>query len=146
MERRAFLTWVGVGWVASSLPIALAACDSKTTQTSLASQPQSASSGGYKPVGSVSELDKNGYLLSKRSPVGPVLLVRASAKNLVAVNPTCTHRGCTVAWVAQQNKFYCPCHSAEYAPDGKVIKGPATRPLKTYAAKIENDSILVKQS
>ncbi|MBD2592720.1 Rieske 2Fe-2S domain-containing protein [Nostoc spongiaeforme FACHB-130] len=38
----------------------------------------------------------------------------------------------------------CPCHRAEYASDGQVQKGPAEKPLKTYTAKIEGDSVLVK--
>ena len=53
MDRRAFLTWVGVGWVASSLPIALAACSAKTTQSSQPTQPESSGSAEYQAVGSV---------------------------------------------------------------------------------------------
>ncbi len=146
MDRRAFLTWVGVGWVASSLPIALAACSAKTTQSSQPTQPESSGSAEYQAVGSVAVLNKNGQLLNEKSPVGPVLIVRVSANNLLAVNPTCTHAGCTVAWLAEQKKFHCPCHGTEYSSDDKVIKGPARKPLKTYAVKIENDSVLVKQS
>jgi cytochrome b6-f complex iron-sulfur subunit len=50
-----------------------------------------------------------------------------------------------VSWQAQAKKFVCPCHDAEYAVDGKVQKGPAEKPLKTYAAKIEGNSVVVKQ-
>ncbi|MHC5832041.1 MAG: ubiquinol-cytochrome c reductase iron-sulfur subunit, partial [Nostoc sp.] len=32
----------------------------------------------------------------------------------------------------------------EFGVDGKVQKGPATNPLKTYAAKIEGNSVVVK--
>ncbi len=145
MDRRAFLKWVGVGWVASCLPVAIAACV-QTNQSSETTQPQSTSSGGYQAVGSVAGLNHAGQLLNKQSPVGPVLLVRVSPNNCLAVNPTCPHAGCTVAWVAGQKKFHCPCHGAEFGPDGEVLKGPARKPLKTYAVKIEGNSVKVLQS
>lgn len=140
MDRRGFLTWVGVGWLASSLPMALAACSSQKTQAD--SSPKKSD---FQSVGTVTDLDKTGQLLNTNSPAGPVLVIR-SASNLVAVNPTCTHRGCTVAWQGAQHKFHCPCHGAEFGPDGKVIKGPAAKPLGTYVAKIEGNSVLVKES
>ncbi|MEH2276748.1 MAG: ubiquinol-cytochrome c reductase iron-sulfur subunit [Nostoc sp.] len=137
MKRRDFINWVGLGWIASSLPVAIAACSSQTTSTS----------GDWQTVGTSAELDKTGQLLAKNSPAGPVLVVGTSkAANLTAVNPTCTHAGCTVAWKAEVKKFACPCHGSEFGVDGKVQKGPATEALKTYAAKIESNSVVVKPS
>lgn len=149
MNRRGFLSWIGVGWLGSSLPVALAklalglaACSSQTTQSESAPQKS-----GFQSVGTIAELDKTGELLNEKSPVGSVLVVRtASANNLVAVNPTCTHAGCTVKWLGSPKKFSCPCHGSEFGTDGKVLKGPAGEPLKTYAAKIEGNSVLVNQS
>ena len=139
MNRRVFLTWVGVGWLASSLPVALAAC-SQTNQTS---SPNTE----FQTVGSVAELDKSSQLLNKNSPVGSVLVVRTADTNeLSAVNPTCTHAGCVVQWQGPLKKFACPCHGSEFDADGKVLKGPAKKPLKTYQAKIEGNSVLVKES
>ncbi|MEH2296390.1 QcrA and Rieske domain-containing protein [Nostoc sp.] len=136
MKRRDFINWVGLGWIASSLPVAIAACSSQTT---------TAASKDWQTVGTSADLDKTGQLLAKNSPVGPVLVIGTSkAANLTAVNPTCTHAGCTVAWQAKAKKFACPCHGSEFGADGKVQKGPATNPLKTYAAKIEGNSVVVK--
>ena len=139
MKRRDFINWVGLGWLASSLPVAIAACSSQTTS------PKSSASGDWQTVGTSQELDKTGQLLVKNSPVGAVLVVGTSkTENLKAVNPTCTHAGCTVVWEAEAKKFSCPCHNSEFAADGKVQKGPATKPLTTYATKIEGNSVLVK--
>jgi cytochrome b6-f complex iron-sulfur subunit len=141
MKRRDFINWVGLGLIASSLPVAIAACSSQ------ANAPTSSTSGDWQTVGTSAELDQAGQLLAKNSPVGTVLVVGTSkTANLIAVDPTCTHKGCTVAWQAQAKKFVCPCHDAEYAVDGKVQKGPADKPLKTYAAKIEGNSVVVKQT
>ncbi len=137
MKRRDFIHWVGLGWIASSLPVAIAACSSQTAPKS--------STGDWQTVGTSAELDKAGQLLAKNSPVGSVLVVGTSkTENLTAVDPTCTHRGCTVVWQTEAKKFACPCHGSEFGIDGKVQKGPATTPLKTYAAKIEGDSVVVK--
>lgn len=138
MKRRDFMNWVGLGWLASSLPVAIAACSTQSTPSA---------SGDWQTVGTTAQLDKTGQLLVENSPVGNVLVVGTSkTENLIAVNPTCTHKGCTVEWQAKAKKFVCPCHGAEYGVDGKVQKEPATKPLKTYAAKIEGDSVVVKPS
>jgi cytochrome b6-f complex iron-sulfur subunit len=47
---------------------------------------------------------------------------------------------------AGEKVFLCPCHKAKFAPDGKVVQGPAKKPLPTYEAKLEGHSILVKKS
>jgi len=45
------------------------------------------------------------------------------------LNAVCTHLGCVVPWSAPNNKFMCPCHGSQYAPDGHVVRGPAPLPL-----------------
>jgi cytochrome b6-f complex iron-sulfur subunit len=133
MNRRDFLTFVGVGWIASSLPVTIAACASQKNTK------------GWQTVGTKEELDKTGQLLVNNSPIGPVLVVGTSNTKTVAVNPTCTHKGCTVEWKNDAKKFVCPCHDSEFDASGKVLKGPAKQPLATYVAKIEGDSVLVNK-
>lgn len=136
--------WVGVGGLASSLPVAIAACSPPTKKSESAANPTRPD--GFESIGTVAELNQKGQILKKESAGGPVLVVSnpANSKTLSAVNPTCTHKGCIVEWRATQKSFVCPCHGAKYGPDGKVLKGPAEKPLPTYQAKIEGDSILVK--
>jgi cytochrome b6-f complex iron-sulfur subunit len=154
MNRREFLTWVGVGCIASSLPVAIAACSpeqtsektpDKTTET-ISEKTTSTATGDWQKVGSSADLDANGQLLAKKSPIGPVLVIgKSKDSNLIAVNPTCTHNGCTVEWKAASKKLVCPCHGSEFGLDGKVKKGPATKPIPTYTAKVEGDAVLVKK-
>ena len=139
MNRREFLGWVGVGGLASYFPVALAACSQKINQSSVSATPSRAD--GFTKVGTVTELEQKGQLSQDQ-----VLIVRASSepKTIVAVNPTCTHAGCTVTWEEEQKAFVCPCHESEFATDGKVLQGPAEKPLATYPTKLEGDTILVK--
>ncbi len=136
MKRREFVTLVGVGGAIACLPEAVNAQSAATKQKR---------SDGFVPVGTVKELNQKGELLNKKSPVGPLLLVKDSGSNTIrAVNPSCTHKGCTVKWEKGQNNFVCPCHSATFSSAGAVVKGPADEALKTYQTKVEGNVILVK--
>lgn len=152
MDRRKFLSWVGVGMVASSLPVALAACSSNSTNSNNSTNKNTPTTpprnDGFQPIGTVGELDQKGLILNKQVAATPVMVIRIenNSNTLAAVNPTCTHKACTVAWKADKKLFVCPCHDAEYTADGKVVKGPAEKPLPNYEAKIEGDSVLVKVS
>jgi len=44
-----------------------------------------------------------------------------------AITSTCTHLGCTVA--RSKEGFACPCHGSRFDSRGRVIGGPAPRPL-----------------
>ncbi|NJO40672.1 MAG: ubiquinol-cytochrome c reductase iron-sulfur subunit [Cyanobacteria bacterium CRU_2_1] len=153
MDRREFLGWVGVGSVASCLPVALAACTPQNQQSQAPDSNEqspipdsSAQSEGFQTVGTVAELDQTGQLLDEEFAGGAVLVVRNpnDPQAIVAVNPTCTHAGCTVEWQADQQAFACPCHGSRFAADGTVLQGPASRPLSTYDAKLDGETVLVK--
>lgn len=138
MNRRSFLNWVGIGWIASSLPVAIAACSSNQT-TQSTSKPQE-----WQEVGTSDQLNTNGKLLANTS-FGEVLIAKTSVPgDLVAVNAICTHAGCTVEWKGDKNQFICPCHGSQFGVAGKVEKAPATKPLTTYAVKTEGDKVLIR--
>ena len=157
MNRRSFLSWFGLGWVATRLPVAMTAIVSGLTactqsSDSAASSPKAdvttvAKSEGFQAIGSVADLDKNGQILSEQSAIGPVLVIRnpTTPSAVLAVNPTCTHQGCLVAWKSERKSFACPCHSSTFTAEGAVIEGPARKALGTYLAKIEGNSVLVKK-
>lgn len=149
MDRRSFMTWVGIGWLASCLPIAIAACTNteKTDGTDASAAPLPAPrKDGYQAVGKAADLQKRGYLLVKGFAGGTVLVVRnpKNPRSLSAVNPTCTHKGCVVEWKGDSSAFVCPCHAATFGAGGNVVKGPATQPLKTFTARLEGDTVFVK--
>lgn len=70
-------------------------------------------------------------------------VVKLSDQNIVAFGPQCTHLGCAYHWDERKNEFLCPCHSSVFAIDGKVVSGPAPRPLDRYDARVENGKLLV---
>ncbi len=58
-----------------------------------------------------------------------IAMYKDEQHNLHAVNPTCTHIHCTVAWNTAEKSWDCPCHGARYNCDGEVLTGPATKNL-----------------
>jgi Rieske Fe-S protein len=61
-----------------------------------------------------------------------------------ALSLTCTHLGCTVKQVA--GGFACPCHNSQFDANGKVMHGPATKPLTALKVKEEpNGSLLLSR-
>jgi menaquinol-cytochrome c reductase iron-sulfur subunit len=70
-------------------------------------------------------------------------VVKAPNNKIVAFGPQCTHLGCAYHWEASSSKFMCPCHGSYFSLDGKVLDGPAPRPLDRYVSKIENNRLQI---
>ncbi|AFY99584.1 ubiquinol-cytochrome c reductase iron-sulfur subunit [Calothrix sp. PCC 6303] len=141
MNRREFFGWFSVSAIASSLPLAIAACSPQTTEPK--SVDASPRPDGFKSLGKVSDLDQKGLI---STPTVIVIRNPSNQDSLIAVNSKCTHQGCAVAWEQTQKSFVCPCHESKFAADGKVLAGPAQKPLQTYTAKIEDGNVLVSVS
>ncbi len=62
---------------------------------------------------------------------------------LFAVSMKCTHLGCMVEWEEGPQTLKCPCHAAFFDYQGKVISGPAPKPLPAYKVEVANDIIYV---
>jgi menaquinol-cytochrome c reductase iron-sulfur subunit len=71
-------------------------------------------------------------------------VVRTDETSVVAYSPRCTHLGCAYHWEEPRNQFVCPCHESRFSIDGKVLRGPAARPLDRYAVRVENSKVLIK--
>jgi len=58
-------------------------------------------------------------------------MIRLPDGRLVAYDVRCTHQGCPVQYDPQRSVLACPCHGSVFDPanDGRVLHGPATRPL-----------------
>jgi cytochrome b6-f complex iron-sulfur subunit len=134
VERRNFLKWTGIGLLASYFPLALAACSNKSDRNAVAEAEK------FTTIGTSAQLKANGYLLNEKSKV----LVVQQDNGLIAVNPACTHRGCTVKLDKSDNTLVCPCHDAKFGLGGEVLAKPAKTPLLTYQVKEENGEVLVK--
>ncbi|MFF4546097.1 Rieske (2Fe-2S) protein [Streptomyces sp. NPDC001435] len=92
-----------------------------------------------------------GQALAKTSeiPVGggtifkeqKIVVTQPSQNEFKAFSAVCTHRGCTVARVADRT-IDCPCHGSKFdISDGAVAHGPATKPLAPENIKVNGETI-----
>jgi nitrite reductase/ring-hydroxylating ferredoxin subunit len=65
-----------------------------------------------------------------------VLLMKQSS-SIVAFDLKCTHAGCTVTWMADQNAFHCPCHGGTYDINGAMKSGPPPMPLRRLRVQVD---------
>jgi rieske iron-sulfur protein len=71
---------------------------------------------------------------------------KRSAEGVVAYSAICTHQQCPVSeWLREKNALHCPCHASEFDPrrSGRVVGGPALRPLAALPVWIEGDQLVV---
>ena len=81
----------------------------------------------------------DGWKVTKEKATAWVL--KKSENEVVAFAPQCTHLGCAYHWDDKNLNFLCPCHTSVFDKDGKVLTGPAPRPLDRYQSKVENGKI-----
>jgi menaquinol-cytochrome c reductase iron-sulfur subunit len=70
-------------------------------------------------------------------------VVKTADNKVTAFGPQCTHLGCAYHWEDGKNEFLCPCHTSLFGVDGRVISGPARRPLDRYDTKVQGNKLLV---
>ncbi len=142
MDRRDFLKALAASGGAVVLGTFLAACAPSVTTGGSSSgsgitvdltKPENSS---LATVGGALALDANN-LDPKR-----LLLYRLNESTVLAFSRKCTHMGCAVG-AFQNGVSTCPCHGSQYDTNGKVIKGPAPNPLKTYTATVSGTTVTI---
>ena len=73
-----------------------------------------------------------------------VYVVTQNGRDYLALSNICTHLGCRVRWISDQNVFFCPCHNGVFDEVGAVVSGPPPKPLDQYELKIEGDQLFIK--
>jgi nitrite reductase/ring-hydroxylating ferredoxin subunit len=135
IDRREFVERSVAAMLGASL---LSACASLVTRTvtpidgalrlALAHYPELTADGGSLKV------------LPKGAP-DPIYVLALGNRRYAALSPICTHLGCTVE--IEEGRLVCPCHGSNYDREGRVLRGPAERPLGRYRAELTSDDVLV---
>ena len=104
------------------------------------------------PMAPGSGIVRNGSRLNEvmlirvdRQRLGATPLADA-AGGVLAYSALCTHAGCNVTtWIPEEGILSCDCHASEFSvrEGGKVLGGPATRPLPPLPLKVDGDVLLV---
>jgi menaquinol-cytochrome c reductase iron-sulfur subunit len=73
-----------------------------------------------------------------------VWVIKHSPSEVTVFSPICPHLGCHYDWDPGTKEFACPCHGSIYSIDGKVLGGPAPRPLDTLPTRLEKGELFVE--
>ena len=72
---------------------------------------------------------------------GTEVAIYSRDNEIEVLENVCPHMGCQTAWNEAEQTWDCPCHGSRFAPTGKVIKGPATKPMKLLIHVIKDGEL-----
>ena len=66
--------------------------------------------------------------------------------HLYAFDDTCTHMGCSLAMgKLDGTTVTCHCHGSQFdVTSGAVLRGPATRPVRSRLVRVEGEALLAE--
>ena len=145
IERRTVLQAGGILAVGGLV----AACSSGSGEAAVASEAPA----GSAPAGSAAATSSGGAGVAQVSdiPVGggviiddpAVVITQPTEGEVKAFTAICTHQGCLVSEVVD-NEIICPCHGSRFsAVDGSVTAGPATTGLTAAGVVVEGGSVVL---
>lgn len=127
------------GLAAGAGAAALAACSSSSDSSSGASASGAAAKDGV-VLAALSDVPV-GSAVAVKDGDAPVIVAQPTAGTAVAFSAVCTHMGCQVAPAGKQ--LNCPCHGSQYdAATGKVLRGPATKPLPPVEVHVADGHVV----
>ena len=142
VNRRTALT----GIVATSAAFTLAACASEaqpvpTVSPSATGDETSAPPASEQLLGKASEVIVGSGMKYKISDALTILVTRPALETFRAFNATCTHAGCIVTGVREE-QIVCGCHGARFDTDsGKPQSGPARSALGKITIEVRGEDL-----
>jgi Rieske Fe-S protein len=144
LNRRTALT----GIVATSAAFTLAACAAESDPVQTTSPSDAVDETSAPPVselllGKANDLSVGSGMKYKISDALTILVTRPALETFRAFNATCTHAGCIVTGV-RENQIACGCHGARFDTDtGEPQSGPARTALGKITIEVRGEDLFV---
>jgi cytochrome b6-f complex iron-sulfur subunit len=136
-RRKALQQMVAGGATLFVVPSALAACkNGKKKSTDSSPLTVNLNDSQFAPL-----KQQGGFVVTDNT-----IIINTAADGLIALSSICTHKGCTVGYDKANQYILCPCHHSEFAFNGSVIQGPATKPLPKYKITRDGDKLTIIRS
>ena len=158
MTRRRFLAGT-LGWVSAGIAAALGI----PAAAAVVAPAFRESEAGWSPVGridkpepgepdltqvgvpvltSFTSLVEDAYMKATPKDIA-IFVTNLGGGEFLVLDDRCTHLGCPFNWSDKDQEFLCPCHNGVFDQEGRVLGGPAPRPLDHYEYKVENNVLYV---
>ena len=136
MDRKEFLSQVGIGAAALLVPACLGGLSGCSSTPTVPAAPTNVDFTLDVSTGALAT--KGGYLATQG-----LVVAYTNAGTYIAVSAACTHEGTTVQFIGSSNNFRCPNHRSTFSTAGQVTLGPAARALATYNTTLNGTSLRV---
>ena len=140
MERKEFLSLIGLGSASALAAVCLGSCSkSAVGDSNVPSAPTNVNNSlDLSQPANLALGTAGGYVYS-----GGIIVARTTGGNYIAVSQTCTHQGSTVRYEGTNQRFYCSNHGATFSNTGAVTGGPAPTALKQYNTSLAGNILTV---
>ncbi|MEE1785295.1 Rieske (2Fe-2S) protein [Streptomyces sp. SP17BM10] len=137
-SRRTLLCGAAAVLAAAGGTVALTGCGSSAGSSGSGAAPK-----GPVDLGPASAVPEGGGKVFREQKI---VVTQPTAGQYKAFSAKCTHAGCIVDQVKNQ-QIQCPCHGSKFAiADGAVADGPAPSPLPAYTVTVEAGNLKVTPS
>ncbi|MFF7991653.1 Rieske (2Fe-2S) protein [Kitasatospora xanthocidica] len=121
--------------------VAVTGCSSSSSSSSSSGTGSAAK--GPVDLGPASAVPEGGGKVFREQKI---VVTQPAAGQYKAFSAKCTHAGCVVDQVKNQ-QIQCPCHGSRFGiADGAVQDGPAPSPLPAYTVTVEGGNLKVTPS
>lgn len=148
MERKDFIEKVGLSGAAILVFGCFQSC-SKEGTTPTTPGNNTGGNNPTKPIDFTIDLSSSTYASLQNAggfyldTANNIIIARTVNRDLIAVSSLCTHQGVTVAFQANNNRFYCSAHGSAFSTTGAVTMGPAASALTQYKTTLTGNSLRV---
>jgi cytochrome b6-f complex iron-sulfur subunit len=145
MERKEFLSLIGLSSASALAAVCMGSCSKSTESTTTPGQPTQPTT----PTNANITLDltqpanaslaaPGGYIYT-----GGIIVAKTISGSFIAVSQACTHQGTNVQYEGTNQRFYCPGHGATFSDTGAVTNGPATTALKQFKTSLSGNILTI---
>ncbi len=143
MERKEFLSLVGLSSASALAAVCMGSCSKSTENTTTPGQPTTPANVNITldltQAANASLATPGGYIYT-----GAIIVAKTISGSYIAVSKVCTHQGSTIEYQGTNQRFYCPNHGATFSDTGSFIAGPdSLASLKQYKTTLSGNMLTI---